>query len=141
MRSPLKPLPEFVDRWARRVRWLRWLDLVVGWVVVWLAGLLVVESLDATDAAIISALLVGAIASIRPVRARWRPVTALVALNVSRRLRPGDRAWYVVHPAEVQLVIVTARRGLRLVIAGRAEADREVTTVRRTRALLLPADE
>lgn len=141
MRSPLKPLPQFVDRWARRARWLRWLDLVVAWVVVWLAGLMVVDGVDATDAAILSALLVGAIASIRPLRACWRPVTALVALAVSRRLRPGDRAWYVVHPDEVRLVIVTARRGLRLVIAGRADADREVIAVRRTRALLLPADD
>lgn len=140
MRTPLKPLPEFVERWARRVRWLRWLDLVVAWTVVWLAGLLVVESLDAGDAAILAALFVGAIASIPPMRAGWRPITGLVALSASRGLRPGDRAWYV-HPGEIELVLVTARHGLRLVIAGRAEGDREVRSVRRTRAVLLPADD
>ena len=54
-------------------------------------------------------------------------------------LVPGDRAWYV-RPEAPEVVIVTARRGLRLTVAvpGRGAAG---LSVRRTRVLLFGADE
>ena len=49
------------------------------------------------------------------------------------------RAWYV-HADTAQLVVVTARRRLRVVIAAVADSRTEGFAVRRTRVLLLPAD-
>jgi len=71
------------------------------------------------------------------IRLRWRPVSAWVGLALSGRLGPGDRAWYVV-PGRAEPVIVTARRGFRLVVAGLDHGGAEGIEVRRTRVLLLP---
>jgi hypothetical protein len=60
----------------------------------------------------------------------------LISLSVSRALRPGDRAWLVL-PRHVEPVIVTARRGLRLVVA-RPDQGAEGMEVRRTRVLVVP---
>jgi len=75
----------------------------------------------------------------RPFRVLWRPVSGSVGLAVSRRLQPGDRAWYV-RASHADPVLVTARHGTRMSIAtpDRDEPD-EVLSVRRTRVLLLPA--
>jgi hypothetical protein len=65
------------------------------------------------------------------------PVRPLPGAIVSRSLRPGDRAWYV-RAGEATLVLVTARRGLRVIIT-RPDLDAEEgIAVRRTRVLLVP---
>jgi len=94
---------------------------------------------SARAALILAAALVGLGAVIRPVRVRWRPVTGSVGIAVSRGLRPGARAWYV-REREADLVLVTARHGLRLVIAKPDLGRDEGMSVRRTRVILLPVD-
>jgi len=139
MRSPLKPLPETVGRWTRRVRFLRWLDALVAWLTLWAVTALVLPGMDGGAQAVLAAVLVVGGAFIPTIRLRWRPATAWVALVVSRPLRPGDRAWHV-RAAGAELVLVTARRGLRVVIASPATGTVEGVSVRRTRALLIPAE-
>jgi len=76
---------------------------------------------------------------VRPLRTRWRPLSGWLGLAMSRSLHSGDRAWYVrTHQAD--LVLVTARHGTRLVLARPNLAQDESLTVRRTRVLVLPAD-
>ena len=70
---------------------------------------------------------------------RWRPITGWVGLRISRDLRPGDRAWYL-GAHEASLVVVTARHGVRLVIARPDLAQDEGISVRRTRVFVLAAD-
>jgi hypothetical protein len=136
MRSPVRPLPSNVGRWAFRARWLRWLDALAAWLLAW-AGLALVQRTPAPRAtALAAAALVGLAALVGPVRRRWRPVGALISLSVSRALRPGDRAWLVL-PRHVEPVIVTARRRLRLVVA-RPDQSAEGMEVRRTRVLVVP---
>jgi hypothetical protein len=55
-------------------------------------------------------------------------------------LAPGDRAWYV-RPDGPELVIITARRGLRLTVAVPGRGAAEGLSIRRTRVLVLTADE
>jgi len=134
MRSPVRPLPPNVGRWASRARWLRWLDALVAWLLVWAALALGLRTL--TPAATAAAVVVGLAALVGPLRRRWRPLGALILLSVSRALRPGDRAWLVL-PRHVEPVIVTARRRLRLVVA-RPDQGAEGMEVRRTRVLVVP---
>ena len=138
MRTPIKPLPVDIERWTRRAWWLRWLDALVAWLILWAGVAMLLPDLTGGAQATIAAVIVGAAAAIAPLRVRWRPMSGWVALVVSRPLRPGDRAW-LVRAGEAELVVVTARRGFRLVIA-RARDPEEGVAVRRTRVLLLPAD-
>jgi len=94
---------------------------------------------DGRVPALVAGLLAVAGTLAAPLRAHWRPVSALVGLMVSRPLRPGDRAWQV-RPGEAELVLVTSRRGFRIVIARLARGPVEGITVRRTQVLLIPAD-
>ena len=87
--------------------------------------------------AVAAPMLVGLAALASPVRRRWGPIRALVALSVSRALRPGDRAWLVL-PTHIEPVIVTARRRLRLVVARPDQGSMEGLEVRRTRVLVVP---
>lgn len=139
MRTPLRPLPETVARWTRRARGLRWLDALVAWLALWAVIALMVRSMDGGAQAILAAVLTIGGAFIPALRVRWRPATAWVALVASRPLRPGDRAWHV-RPGGAELVIVTARRRLHMVIASPATGTVEGVSVRRTRALLIPAE-
>jgi hypothetical protein len=136
MRSPVRPLPPNVDRWVSRARWLRWLDALAAWLLVWAGLALAQRTAPPTATAIVAAVLVGLAALIVPLRRRWRPLGAPISLSVSRALRPGDRAWLVL-PRHVEPVIVTARRGLRLVVA-RPDQGAEGMEVRRTRVLVVP---
>ena len=136
MRSPVRPLPPNVGRWASRARWLRWLDALVAWLLVWAALALVQRTAPPAATAIVAAVLIGLAALVGPVRRRWRPLGAPISLSVSRALRPGDRAWLVL-PRHVEPVIVTARRRLRLVVA-RPDQGTEGMEVRRTRVLVVP---
>jgi hypothetical protein len=133
-------VPASVARWASRARYLRWLDALAGWLVLW-GAVAVALPRPALDVQLVLALiLLGVLAPIPPVRVRWRPVSAWVGLSVSRDLRPGDRAWWV-RPGQADLVLVTARRGTRLVVATRERAATEAISLRRTRGFFVPADE
>ena len=95
---------------------------------------------SARDAAFGAAALLALGLMGRPLRTLWRPISACVGLAVSRGLRVGDRAWYV-RPDRVDLVLVTARHGARLVIATPGFDADEGLSVRRTRVLVLPFEE
>jgi hypothetical protein len=85
----------------------------------------------------LAAGLLGAAALIPRLRLAWRPVSAPTTFMASRGLAPGDHAWFV-HGGDVHLVLVTARHGLRVVIARPGHDAAEGMSVRRTRVLLLP---
>jgi hypothetical protein len=139
VRAPIPPIPEPVVRWTSRASWLRRLDALAAWIMAW--GLVVmVTDLGLMVQTIVAAALVAVLTRIPMIRLGWRPVSGLVALRLSRTLVPGRRAWYV-RPETAELVIVTARRGLRLTIAAPGRTSAEGMEVRRTRVLLLDADE
>ncbi len=139
MRTPLRRLPDVVASWTFRARWLRWLDALAALLVVWSVAALLIPGADGAVPAALATAVVAAGAPIGPVRARWRPVSGAVGLAVSRSLRPGDRAWYV-KPGGTELVLITARRGMRMVVARSTRGPVEGIAVHRTRVLLVPAD-
>jgi hypothetical protein len=139
LRSPLRPLPAAVERWTAAVRALRWLDALVAWLVIWSVVAIAVPSAARVPLAVLAALVAALGALVRPLRARWRPVSGAVALVLSARLSPGDQAWYV-RPGHAERVLVTARRRTRVVIARLNDEGAEGLSVRRTRVLLVPAD-
>jgi hypothetical protein len=108
-----------------------WLALLIG-----LPVLLPQLSTTTALALATGVLVVGAL--IPRLRIAWRPVSAMTTVLVSRGLRPGDRAWFV-HGRDADLVLVTARHGLRIVVAKPDHEATEGMSVRRTRVLLLPA--
>ena len=122
-----------------RLLWLRWLDALVAWVGLWSATVCVLGRTSAREAAVLSLILVGLSLGVRSLRTRWRPISGWVGLAMSRGLRVGDRAWYV-RARQADLVLITARHGARLVIAGLSMAQDESLSIRRTRVLILPAD-
>jgi hypothetical protein len=138
--TPIRPLPEAIARWCTRARWIRRLDALVAAGLVW--GLLAVTlpgvGLGVQVAA--AAAVVGLLGAVTPIRVRWRPISGPAGLWMSRMLAPGDRAWYV-RPEGSELVIVTARRGLRLTVAVPGRGAAEGLSVRRTCVLVLGADE
>ncbi|HBH02049.1 MAG TPA: hypothetical protein DDZ42_09045 [Candidatus Rokubacteria bacterium] len=136
MRTPIRATPYAVERWASRFRYLRWLDALVAWLAAW-ATLAAALDVGPDAQAGLAAVATGLLALVPPIRVRWRPVSAWVGLAMSVRLGPGDRAWYVV-PGRAEPVLVTARRGFRLVVAGVDRGRAEGIEVRRTRVLLLP---
>jgi hypothetical protein len=140
MGTPIRPLPEAIARWSTRARWVRRLDALAAWALVW--GLLAVmlPGLGVGVQAGAAVAGVGLLGAVAPIRVRWRPISGPVGLWVSRTLVPGDRAWYV-RPEGAELVIVTARRGLRLTIAAPGRGAAEGLSVRRTRVLVLGAGE
>ena len=139
MRSPISPVPAVVRKWVRRARYLRWLDALGAWLVAWVLLALALDRLPTVAGALAAGGLIALVAAIGPLRWRWRPVSGTVGFLVSRALRPGDRAWYV-RAARADLVLVTARRGLRMSIAAPELGAAEAVSVRRTRVLVVPAD-
>lgn len=135
----MRPVPADVTRWLGRRRWLRWADALLAWLLLVAVGLALPGSRGADVIAGLAAVVVAAGAWWQPLRVRWRPVTGWVGLRVSRDLRPGARAWYL-GAQEATLVVVTARRGVRLVIARPGLAQDEGMSVRRTRVLVLAAE-
>src|SRR5207249_8352134 len=95
MRSPLRPLPAAVARWAITARLLRWLDALVAWLVVWTAAVVVLPHASAESHPILAALAVTLGALALPLRARWRPASGVVGLVVGARLAAGAEGWYV----------------------------------------------
>src|SRR5437667_232926 len=138
MRSPLRPLPAAVARWALTARLLRWLDALVAWLVVWTAAVVVLPHASAESHPILAALAVTLGALALPLRARWRPASGVVGLVVSARLAPGAEAWYV-RPGGAERVLVTARHRTRVVIARLDGSGAEGLSLRRPRVLLVPA--
>ena len=138
MRTPIRPVPDFVARWKFRARVLRTLDVIAAWVILCLVVAQVISA-PRGDLALIALVVVCACGVIAPLRTRWRPLSALVGVVVSRRLRPGIRAWYITG-RQAEQVLVTGRHRLRVVIALPAHGAEEALTVRRTRVLLLPAE-
>ena len=138
MRTPVRHLPSDIERWVSRMRRLRWLEALATAGVVWLVLALVIEHAQPVGLAVASLVVVGLATLVRPLRRRWRPISALVGLSVSRELRPGDRAWLVL-PERAEPVIVTARRRLRLVVARPDGEPSEGLEVRRTRVLVVPS--
>src|SRR5262249_61052076 len=108
MRSPLRPLPAPVERWTTLVRMLRWLDALAAGLVVWGALALALPSAPRLPLAALACLVVTLGALVRPLRARWRPLSGIVAHVLSARLSPGDQAWYG-RPRHARRVLVTAR--------------------------------
>jgi hypothetical protein len=138
MTTPMRPVPARIARWLTRRRWLRWCDALVAGALL-AGGTALGLGPERVEAAAVTALvLVGLGAALPPLRARWRPVSAWVGLRISRALRPGDRAWYL-GPREASLVVVTARRGIRVVIV-RPGLQETGLSVRRTRVFLLAAE-
>jgi hypothetical protein len=121
-----------------RLRWLRWGDALLGWLALLIGLHVLVPRLSAETAMVGAAALLVAGTLIPRLRLGWRPLSATATLVVSRRLRPGDRAWFV-HGDDADLVLVTARHGLRIVIARPGHDAAEGLSVRRTRVLLLSA--
>ena len=78
-----------------RLRWLRWGDALLGWLVLLLGLSLLFPRVPAETAMVIAAGLLVAGSLILRVRSGWRPLSGTTTLVVSRRLRPGDRAWFV----------------------------------------------
>src|SRR5437867_717049 len=138
MRSPLRPLPEWVSRWTSYAGLLRWLDATVAFAGCWIVAIFVFVDLPETERLLIAALATVAGVMMPLLRVRWRPISGIVGIRVSRRLRPGDHAWFV-RPGDARLVLVTGRRRLRLVIAMPGQDPDEGLLVRRTRVLVVPA--
>jgi hypothetical protein len=138
MRSPVQPVPMVAQRWMSRARLLRWLDALVAWLLAFGLVLTRTDELRAGPAAIVAAVAVALAAAAGPLRVRWRPASGLAGLLVSRGLRPGDRAWYV-RAERADLVLVTARHGLRVSITAPELGEAESISVRRTRVFVVPA--
>ena len=137
MRAPIPPTPAAVQAWMARARLLRWADVAVAWLGLFLVVLAAGRTTPGR-AMLLAAGAVALLAVLPPLRVRWRPVSGPVGLIVSNALVPGDRAWYV-RAARADLVIVTARRGLRVSIAAPEMGAAEGLSVRRTRVLVVPA--
>lgn len=140
MGTPIRPLPDGIARWSARARWLRRLDALAAAGLVWALLAVMRPGVGAGAEAAGAAVITGLLGAVAPLRVRWRPVSGPVGLWVSRMLVPGDRAWYVRHEGP-ERVIVTARRGLRLTVAVPGRGAAEGLSVRRTRVLVLGADE
>ncbi|MBI2207644.1 MAG: hypothetical protein HYU41_27750 [Candidatus Rokubacteria bacterium] len=140
MRTPIRLVPDAIARWMSRARYLRWLDAIAAWLGLWAVVAYTFPRASFTVAAVAALAAVVALSLVLPIRVRWRPVTGWVGLTVSRSLRPGDRAWWV-QPHRSESVVVTALHGVRVTIAMAHHGESEGLTVRRTRALIVPADD
>jgi threonine/homoserine efflux transporter RhtA len=138
MRTPLRPIPEDVSRWVRRAGRLRWLDGAVAWLGVWAGTMLVWPATERAPLGVLAAVMLAGPALVPSLRRRWRPVSAVAAVVLSWRLRPGDRAWHV-RPDGARLVLVTSGRWRHVVVAGVVQDSGEGMALPRTRALLVPA--
>lgn len=137
MTTPTRPLPIPIARWTSRLRWLRGLDALLAWLTALLGLTILLPQVPPQTSMMVAAGLLILVALLPRLRLAWRPVSATTTVLVSRGLRPGDRAWFV-HGSGADLVLVTARHGVRVVIARPGHDAEEGMSVRRTRVLLLP---
>jgi hypothetical protein len=137
MTTPLRTLPARVVRWSRLARWLRATDAAAAYALTWALVLMWLPAASPRAGALLALAGAAVLASVPLVRRRFRPVSGLVGLFVSRALEPGAAAWFI-HPGGADRVLVTGRRGLRLVISPvGADGPAEGIEVRRTRVLLV----
>jgi hypothetical protein len=115
---------------------LRWLDALGGWLLLWLVLTAWPGRLAPGPAALAALIILGALATVAPLRLRWRVVSGAVGLWTSRTIAVGDRAWCV-GPDSARRVIVTARHGARVTVAMVDGDATEGVRVRRTRVLLV----
>jgi hypothetical protein len=137
MTTPLRTLPARVVRWGWFAPWLRAADAVVAYVLAWAAVSTWLPAAPPRASALLALVVAAVLAAMPFVRHRARPLSGLVGLFVSRDLEPGAAAWFI-HPGGADRVLVTGRRGLRLVISPiGADGPAEGIEVRRTRVLLV----
>ncbi len=103
---PIRPVPDFVLRWKFRARVLRVLDFIAAWFALWMVGIRVV-AVSPGDVAVVALAVLCGCAFIAPFRTRWRPLSAVVGIVISRRVRPGNRAWYITR-SQAEQVLITA---------------------------------
>ena len=139
MSTPSVPLPAVVEKWISRSSHLRLVDAVAAWVILFLVVLQYMPAQSPATAVVISVSLLVVGLLVRPLRMRWRPVSAWVGVMVSRSLRPGDRAWFIRHD-HADPVVITGRRGFTMSIGAPSIGEAETITVRRTRVLLVAFD-
>jgi hypothetical protein len=136
MRTPIRPIPAPVERWIARARRLRWLDALGGWLLLWLVLTVWPGHLAPGPAALAALIILGALATVAPLRLLWRVVSGAVGLWTSRTIAVGDRAWCI-GPDSARRVIVTARHGAHMTVAMVDGDAVEGVRVRRTRVLLV----
>jgi len=59
MTTPMRPVPDSINRWIGRRRWLRWGDAFLAWVLLWIAGSVVLGSERLEAAAVVAAIASG----------------------------------------------------------------------------------
>ena len=138
MATPTAPVPTAVETWISRARYLRWIDALAAWVVLLAITAELLPEQPARTIVVASLALLVVALLLRPLRLRWRPISGWAGLAVSRSLRPGHRAWFV-RDGRADMVLITARRGLRVSIATPNVGEAETLSVRRTRVFLIPA--
>lgn len=138
MRSPIRPIPESVQRWVVWGRMLRWVDALWGWLLLWFILTRFLPAVPAKSVALGALLVLGILAPVAPLRRHWRPVSGAVCMWTSRSVDVGDMAWLVGH-ASAERVIVTARRGTRMTVAIPGGDVTEGVRVRRTRVFVVPS--
>jgi len=119
-----------------RARRLRWLDALAGWLILWLALTVWPGRLAPGPGALAALLALGILATMAPLRLRWRVVSGAVGLWMSRAIAVGDQVWCI-GPGSAKRVIVTARHGARVTVAMAGGDAAEGVKVRRTRVLLV----
>ncbi|HEY3100461.1 MAG TPA: hypothetical protein VGL14_16225 [Methylomirabilota bacterium] len=137
MATPTAPVPTAIERWISRARYLRWIDALAAWIVLFAVVVELFPDTARGPLALLAAALLGVGVWLLPLRLHWRPVSGWVGLAASRSLRPGQRAWFV-RDGRADAVLITARRGIRISIAAPSLTEAETLSVRRTRVLLIP---
>ena len=137
MATPTAPVPTAIERWISRSKYLRWLDALTAWIVLFAVVVDLLPETGGGPLALLALALLGVGIWLPPVRLHWRPVSGWVGLAASRSLRPGQRAWFV-RDGRADAVLITARRGIRISIAAPSLIEAETLSVRRTRVFLIP---
>src|SRR5258706_8754496 len=99
-----------------RLRWLRWTDAVLAWLALVLGLTVLLPRMPAPPAMALAICLLFVVSLIPRLRQAWRPLSAITTLAISHGLPPGDLAWFV-HWRDADLVLLTPRHGIRIVIA------------------------
>jgi hypothetical protein len=139
MSTPTVPVPAIVEKWISRSGYLRWVDALAAWLIIFFVAVQNMPRQSGRTVAVASVSLLLLCLLLSPLRLRWRPISGWIGLVVSRSLRPGDRAWFIRH-GHADPVLITGRRRWILAIGGPNIGEAETITVRRTRVFLVPFD-
>ena len=137
MATPTAPVPTAIERWISRSQYLRWIDALAAWIVLFAVVADFLPDTPRGPLAQLALALLGVGVFLPPLRLHWRPVSGWVGLTASRSLRPGQRAWFV-RDGRADAVLITARHGIRISIAAPSLTEAETLSVRRTRVFLIP---